>query len=156
QSSLKIRCIFGLMFVALGAQDLLAWAEVLDPELGWLLKVTGADWLQPMAGLTLFIGGAAMTWRALVGCFSGRDEERTNARRLGLICATVAAFSLLFALETLVPSRAAWKQGHLDRDAKRAGLVGLGFALMGVAGFVLVRRRDVGFWQVLFPLQREN
>src|SRR5438309_167789 len=157
QSHLKIRCIFGIMFVALGAKDLLAWAEVIDPEMGWLLKVTGADWLQPLAGLTLFIAGAVMSWRALVDCFSGRDEERSRARRLALVCATVAGVALLFALETLVPSRASFTQGHgLDRDSKRAGLLALGFAAAGLAGFILVRRRDVGFWQVLFPLQREN
>src|SRR5882672_8291842 len=100
-----------------------------------------------------------MSWRALVDCFSGRDEERTRARRTAVVCAAVAGVALLFALETLVPSRTLLAQGrgvHLDRDSKRAGLVGLGFAAAGLAGFVLVRRRDVGFWQVLFPLQREN
>lgn len=157
QSHLKIRCIFGILFMAVGAKDLLAWAEIIDPEMGWLLNVTGADWLQPLAGLTLFMAGAAINWRAVVDCFSGRDEERTSARRLALVCATVAGIALLIALETLVPSKAVFAQGQkLDRDAKRAGLSALGFAVAGFAGFVLIRRRDVGFWQVLFPLQREN
>ena len=143
--------------MALGAKDLLAWAEVIDPETGWLLKVTGVDFLQPLAGLTLFIAGIAMNWRAVLDCFSGRDEERILARRLALVCATIAGVALLIALETLVPSKAVFsREQSLDRDAKRAGLLALGFAVASVTGFVLVRRRDVGFWQVLFPLQREN
>src|SRR5262245_37088857 len=83
KSNLKIRCIFGFAFIALGAQDLLAWAELLAPEAGWLHRVAGAD-LQPLAGLTLFLCGAAMCWRALVDCFSGRDAERARARRVAL------------------------------------------------------------------------
>ena len=155
QSHLTIRCIFGFMFMALGLQDLLAWAEVLGPEIGWINKVTGID-LQPVAGLALFIAGAAMGWRPLVDCFSGRDRERTRARRLALACAAVCGLALLFSIETLAPSRFALTHGHLPREAKRAGLAGLALAAAGLACFVLVRRRDVGFWQLLFPLQREN
>ena len=155
QSHLKIRCIFGFMFMALGLQDLLAWAEVLGPEIGWINKVTGID-LQPVAGLALFIAGAAMGWRPLVDCFSGRDRERNRARRLALACAAVCGLSLLFSIETLAPSRFALTHGQQRREAKRAALAGLALAAAGLACFVLARRRDVGFWQLLFPLQREN
>ena len=157
QSHLGIRCVFGILFMALGFTDLLAWAELLDPEMGWLVKVTGADFLQPFAGLTLFIAGATMNWRALVDCFSGRDQERKDARRFALACAAIAGVALLFGLEKFVPSKAVFARGHrLEREARRAGLLGFWVAATGLAGFLLVRRRDVGFWEVVFPLEREN
>src|SRR6185436_13774034 len=41
-------------------------------------------------------------------------------------------------------------------EARRAGLIGLIVAVTGFAGFVLLRRRDVGFWTVSLPMQRDN
>src|SRR5262249_46360920 len=44
----------------------------------------------------------------------------------------------------------------LVRDARQIGLLALLVSSAGVVGFLVMRARDVGFWKIIFPLQREN
>jgi hypothetical protein len=71
----------------------------------------------------------------------------------------VSGAALTYGLETLIPSRDILVLGNgirLDTDARRAGVIGLVVATVGLVVFLMMRRRDVGFWRVVFPLQRDN
>jgi len=158
-SRLGAQCIFGMTILLLGAKDLLAWAEVLGPESGWVIRVTGAEWLQPLTGLVMVILGLGLSWRGIIDCFGVRDQIRKRARVVAVLSALVAAGAIVFALGTLVPSNhvlSATNKTRLDRDSRRAGLAALAVACAAVGTFFLARRRDAGFWRVSFPLSREN
>jgi hypothetical protein len=66
----------------------------------------------------------------------------------------------VYALETLVPSTDVLPLvGHgarLSRDSRQMALLALIVSSAGTAGFLIMRTRDVGFWKLLLPLQREN
>lgn len=159
QSTLRPGCIFGMLCLVLGAKDLLAWTEIISPQSGWLVSLAGSDWMQPMAGLGFMAVGAALTARSITRCFSMRDAMRRNATRGAVFAAFISGTALVYALETLVPSREMLVFGngvHLPTDARRAGVIGLIVAAAGLAAFLWMRRRDVGFWRIAFPLQRDN
>jgi len=44
----------------------------------------------------------------------------------------------------------------LTRDARQMGILALLVSSAGMIGFLAMRARDVGFWKIAFPLQREN
>ncbi len=159
QSTLKPSSIFGMFCLVLGAKDLLAWTEIISPQSGWLVSLAGGDWMQPMAGLGFMAVGAALTARSITRCFSARDAMRRNATRGAVLVAFVSGAALVYALETLVPSREILVLGNgvrLPTDARRAGVIGLAVAAAALAVFLWLRRRDVGFWRIVFPLQRDN
>src|SRR4051812_39426748 len=159
QSTLKPISIFGMFCLVLGAKDLLAWTEIISPQSGWLVSLSGTDWMQPMAGLAFMAIGAALTARSITRCFSARDGMRRNATRGAVLAAFISGAALTYALETLIPSRDILVLGNgvrLPTDARRAGVIGLMVAAAGLATFLWMRRRDVGFWRVVFPLQRDN
>jgi hypothetical protein len=159
QSTLRASSIFGMFCVVLGAKDLLAWTEFISPQSGWLVTLAGSDWMQPMAGLAFMAVGAALTARSVTRCFSVRDRMRRNATRWAVLTALVSGAALTYGLETLVPSRDILIFGNgvrLPTDARRAGVIGLVVAAGGLAVFLWMRRRDVGFWRIVFPLQRDN
>jgi hypothetical protein len=71
----------------------------------------------------------------------------------------VSGAALTYGLETLIPSRDILVLGNgirLDTGARRAGVIGLVVATVGLVVFLMMRRRDVGFWRVVFHLQRDN
>lgn len=159
QSILKASAIFGMFCLVLGAKDLLAWTELISPQSGWLVSLAGSDWMQPMAGLAFMAVGAALTARTITRCFSLHDVMRRNATRGAVLAAFVSGAALAYALETLVPSRDILIFGNgvrLPTEDRRAGVIGLLVAAVGLAVFLWMRRRDVGFWRVVLPLQREN
>jgi hypothetical protein len=145
--------------LVLGAKDLLAWTDILSPQSGWLVSLAGGDWMQPIAGLVFMAVGAALTARSITRCFSMRDAMRRNATRGAVFAAFVGGAAMVYAVETLVPSRDILIFGNgvrLPTDARRAGIIGLVVATAGLAVFLWMRRRDVGFWRIVFPLQRDN
>src|SRR3954469_11420331 len=156
-SKLRLYSILGVFCLVLGTKDLLAWAVIIDPESGWLIQLTGAKSLQPICGLILALLGAGLTGPTLMQCFSVRDTDRKKARRAAALAALVCGAGMVYALETLLPSRESFRAEHsLNRDTRRAGLAGLFVAGAGLVGFVLMRRRDVGFWTTTIPLSRDN
>jgi hypothetical protein len=159
RSTLNASSIFGMFCLVLGAKDLLAWTEILSPRSGWLVRLMGGDWMQPVAGLVFITLGVALTARSIARCFTAQDIVRRNAARAAVISAFISGAGLTYALETLIPSRDILVLGNgvrLDTAARRAGVVGLGVASLGFAAFLIMRRKDVGFWRVSFPLQRDN
>jgi hypothetical protein len=158
-SRLRVRSIVGLFCLVLGIKDLLAWAEFTPVDSGWLARVTGADWLEPFAGLGLAIAGVILTGPSVIQCFAIRDDQRRQARRWALAAALVSGAALVYSLDTLVPSKQILLTGQLSRlskEVRRSGLMGLLVASGGWVGFLLMRRRDVGFWKVGLPVHRDN
>ena len=159
QSTLRARSILGLFFVALAVKDLLAWAEFTSPESGWLVRVTGWDWAQPFVGLGL--AGLGVVWAGpnVMQCFAVRDEFRGSARRYAMFWALACAIAMVFTLDTAIPSKDVlfFKHGaHISREARQAALAGVLAASGAFVGFVVMRRKDVGFWKVNLPIHREN
>jgi hypothetical protein len=159
-SRLRVRYIFGVVSAILGAQDVAAWAQFISFDSGWLMRIGGGDWLEPVAGMVLMGMGAVLAGPNLVQCFSVRDAERKVARQTAVVAGFVAAVAAVCALETLIPSTDVLPLvGHkvaLGRDARQMGMLALLVSAAGVIGFLVMRARDVGFWKVTFPLQREN
>jgi hypothetical protein len=158
-SQLKGKSVFGLFCILLGVKDLLAWAEFTSVESGWLARVTGADWAEPFASLGLTAIGVVLAGPSLMQCFGVRDDFRRRART-GAMCAAFACAALtIFVLETMVPSKDVLFGGgfrELPRETRQIGLVSCAAAALGYATFLFMRRRDVGFWKVSFPIRREN
>src|SRR4051812_15721926 len=159
-SRLDYRCITGMALMALGVQDLLAWADITSVESAWLFRLTGADWLEPLAGLGLAIAGifqAAPAWMSLL---SLRDEDRKRARRSALFASLVAGVAGLLTLESLIPSRAVLpligEGTPLTTGARQGALLGLLVCIGAIATFIMYRRRDVGFRTLSVPVQRSN
>ncbi len=159
-SKLRVRYIAGVACIILGVQDVGAWAQFISFDSGWLMRIAGGDWLEPMAGLILIAYGAFLAWPSLAQAFSLWDAERKVARQTALVAGFVAGLAAVYALETLVPSADVLPLvGHgprLSRDSRQMGLLGLLVCGAGIAGFLIMRTRDVGFWKILLPLQREN
>jgi len=128
---------------------LLVWAKITSPESGWLLRVGGADWIEPIAGLLLVILGVAACAPACLSVLSLRDSERKRARRATLMAALVAAVAALATIESLVPSKSVLpgvsQAAALTRASRQSALVGLGLFVCGIAAFTASRRKDVGF-----------
>lgn len=159
QSTLKASSIFGMFCLVLGAKDLLAWTDLINPQSGWLVNLMGGDWMQPIAGLAFMAVGAALTAKSIARCFTVRDTARKNATRAAMIAALISGAALTYGLQTLIPSRDVLVSGNgvrLQREARRAGVIGLGIGSIGLVIFLMMRRRDVGFWRIAFPLQRDN
>jgi hypothetical protein len=159
RSRLRVRCIFGLAFVFLAAKDLLAWSEFIPSQMGWLTRVTGADSAQPIAGLILGFIGAGMAFSSFLQIFSERDNDRRKARQFAILAALAGGAALVFTLETLIPSKELLVGGsgvHLATGSRQAGLMGLAITAACFAGFIVMRRRDVGFWTKSIGLEREN
>jgi len=157
--NLRARSILGLFCVILAVKDLLAWAELTAPTSGWLVRVTGADWMEPFAGLILAVLGVIWAGPSIMQCFGIRDDFRKQARCWALAAAFICASALVFTLDTAVPSKDMlfFKRGtHLSREARRASLASTIVAACGFAGFLIMRRRDVGFWKVSLPVCRDN
>jgi hypothetical protein len=137
-----------------------AWAQFISFDSGWLMRIAGGDWLEPVAGLVLMGIGAITVGPNLVQCFSVRDVERKTARQTALVAGLVAAVAAVYAIETLIPSSdvlpLVGRKVGLARDARQMGLLALLISSAGVVGFLVMRARDVGFWKLTFPLQREN
>ena len=146
--------------MALGVQDLLAWADITSVESAWLFKLTRADWLEPFAGLGLVILGIFQVGPAWLSLLSLRDEDRKRARRSALFAALVAGVAGLLAFESLIPSREALPfigDGTLlTKGARQGALLGLVVCIGAIAAFILLRRRDVGFRNLSVPIQRQN
>jgi hypothetical protein len=158
-SNLRARSIIGLFCVILAVKDLLSWAELTSSASGWLVRVTGADWMEPFAGLVLAVLGVIWAGPSVMQCFGVRDDFRKQARRWALAAGFISAGALVFTLDAAVPSKDMlfFKRGtHLTREARRAALAGTIVAACGLAGFLIVRRRDVGFWKVSLPVYRDN
>lgn len=158
--ALRTRFIVGVACVVLGGQDVLAWAQFIAFESGWLMRMAGGDWLEPIAGLILLTIGAVLAGPSLVQAFSVRDAERKAARQSALFAGVIAGLAAVYALETLAPSTEVLPLvGHgarLSRGARQEALLALLICAGGVVGFLVMRARDVGFWKVGLPLQREN
>src|ERR1043165_876800 len=158
-SNLTVRCIFGFFLVILAVKDLLAWAEFTSVESGWLMRVTGAEWAQPFGGLAMAVFGIILSGPGLMRCFGVRDSFRRSARRLAIVAAFICAAALVYTLDVTVPSKEIlfFQRGkYLSTEARQAGLGGLLAAVAAFAGFVFLRRRDVGFWKVALPIRRDN
>jgi len=159
-SKLRVRYIFGVVCAILGAQDVAAWAQFISFDCGWLMRIAGGDWLEPIAGIILMGIGAVVAGPNLAQCFSVRDVERKMARQTALVAGFVAAIAAVYALETLIPSSdvlpLVGRKVGLARDARQMGMLALLVSCAGVVGFLVMRARDVGFWKIIFPLQREN
>src|SRR6266850_7318964 len=158
-SELRARSIFGFFLIVMAVKDLLAWAEFTSVESGWLARVTGADWLEPFAGLAMAVLGMIWAGPSVMQCFGVRDEFRRWARRWALCSASVAGAALVYTVDITIPSKDVFLQprvSHLTREARQNGLVGVLIVIAGFAGFVLMRRRDVGFWKVSLPVRRDN
>jgi hypothetical protein len=157
-SKLQLRSILGLTFLLLGCKDLLAWTQVISPEYAWLIRLTGAEWVHPIAGLFFMVLGSALSWNSVMQCFSLRDAERLKARRLAMCGAFVCGAALLFSLETLIPSRDLFVAGGapLPKSARQEGLAGGAVGAAAFVWFMLMRRRDAGFWTMAIPLERNN
>jgi hypothetical protein len=158
-SALKPICIVGIFCAFTGGQDLAGWAEVFSNEPAWLTRVMG-DWLEPVAGLLLVIGGLWMVGPCLVQGFTSRDLARKRARQGALVSAIVAGIAGVYALEAFVPSRDVLpffgNGAVLERASRQTALVCLGLSFGGFAGFFWLRRKDAGFWKVILPVRREN
>ena len=89
----------------MGVIDLLAWAEIISPKAGWVIRISGVDWLQPLVGLAIVVIGALLAGSDCLQAFAGRDEERKKARRSAMLAAAIAGGALVFTLETLIPTR---------------------------------------------------
>jgi hypothetical protein len=159
-SKLDYVCIVGIACLALGIQDLLAWAQITSPESGWLMQVAGGDWMEPIAGLLLVALGIVAVGPAFLSAFSLRDTERKRARRATLLAAFVAAVAALATIESLVPSAKVLPvvgQGvALTRASRQSALMGLGLFVCGIAAFTTFRRKDVGFYKLSVPIERAN
>jgi hypothetical protein len=159
-SKLRVRYILGVVCVILGAQDVAAWAQFISIDSGWLMRIAGGDWLEPVAGIILMGIGAAVAGPNLAQGFWVRDVERKTARQSALVAGLVAAIAGVYALETLIPSTEVLplvgRKVGLAREARQMGLLALLVSSAGVIGFLVMRARDVGFWKITFPLQREN
>jgi hypothetical protein len=159
-SKLRFRYIWGVVCIIIGAQDVAAWAQFISFDSGWLMRIAGGDWLEPIAGLILIGIGAIVAGPNLAQGFSVRDAERKTARQTALVAGFVAAVAVVYALETLVPSTdvlpVVGRKVALTRDARQMGILALLVSSAGMIGFLVMRARDVGFWKIAFPLQREN
>jgi hypothetical protein len=157
-SKLQSRSILGLFFILLGFKDLLAWTAIISPEFAWLIRITSAEWVHPVAGLFFLILGSALSWNSLMQCFSLRDAERLKARRLAMCGAFACSAALLFSLQTLIPSRELFvaHSAPLHKAARQEGLAGGLIAASAFVWFMLMRRRDAGFWTMAIPLERNN
>jgi hypothetical protein len=159
-SKLRVRYIFGVVCAILGAQDVAAWAQFISIDSGWLMRIGGGDWLEPMAGIILMGIGAVVAGPNLAQCFSVRDVERKMARQTALVAGLVAAIAAVYALQTLIPSSdvlpLVGRKVTLGRDARQIGLLALLVSSAGAIGFLVMRARDVGFWKIIFPVLREN
>jgi len=158
-SRLRVKSILGLFLVILAVKDLLAWAEFTSVESGWLVRITGADWTEPFGGLVMAVLGMLWAGPSVMQCFGVRDEFRKRARRWAICAAFLCAGGLVYTVDTLVPSKEVLlfpRERHLSREARQAGLVGALIVVGGFAGFVYMRRRDVGFWKVSLPARRDN
>ena len=103
-SKLRFRYIWEVVCIIIGAQDVAAWAQFISFDSGWLMRIAGGDWLEPIAGLILIGIGAIVAGPNLAQGFSVRDAERKTARQTALVAGFVAAVAAVYALETLVPS----------------------------------------------------
>lgn len=159
-SKLKLRSIVGVAAFILGAQDVAAWAQFISIDSGWLMRMAGGDWLEPVAGIVLIGMGAFLVGPNLTQCFSVRDVERKVARQTALVAGFVAALAAVYALETLIPSTDVLpfvgQKAALSRDSRQMGLLAMLVSAAGVVGFLIMRLKDVGFWKLALPLQREN
>jgi hypothetical protein len=157
---MDFRCIVGVACLALGIQELLAWALVTSTESAWLNRLTGTDSLEPIAALLLVTIGIVLFSPACLSVFSIRDEDRKRARRTTLFAAMVAGIAALLTLESLIPSRDVLpfvgKGEALAKGSRQGALLGLMICLGAVAAFVLLRRRDVGFCKLSLPIERTN
>src|SRR4051794_3174060 len=104
-SKLGAHSILGCACLVLGSMDLLAWADIISPDSGWVTRISGVDWLQPLLGLAIIVIGSLLAGSDCLQAFAGRDEERKKARRSAMIAAVIAGAALVFTLETLVPAR---------------------------------------------------
>jgi hypothetical protein len=159
-SKLDYLCIIGIACLALGIQDLLAWAQITSPESGWLMRVAGADWMEPIAGLLLVILGVVACGPACLSVFSLRDGERKRARRATLMAALVVAVAALATIESLVPSAkvlpVVGQAAALTKASRQSALMGMGLFVCGIAAFTAFRRKDVGFYKLSLPIERSN
>jgi hypothetical protein len=159
-SKLRLRYIAGVVCVILGGQDVAAWAQLISFDSGWLMRIAGGDWLEPVAGIVLMAIGAVVAGPNVAQCFSIRDVERKIARQTALVAGFVAGLAAVYALETLIPSTDvlpfAGHRAALSRDSRQMALLALLIFAAGMVGFLVMRARDVGFWKIAFPLQREN
>ena len=159
-SKLRLRYIAGVVCVILGGQDVAAWAQLISFDSGWLMRIAGGDWLEPVTGIVLMAIGAVVTGPNVAQCFSIRDVERKIARQTALVAGFVAGLAAVYAIETLIPSTDvlpfAGHRAALSRDSRQMALLALLIFAAGMVGFLVMRARDVGFWKVAFPLQREN
>jgi hypothetical protein len=159
-SRLRVRYILGVVCAIVGAQDVAAWAQFISLDSGWLMRIAGGDWLEPVAGLILMGIGGFVAGPNVAQGFWVRDAERKTARQTALVAGFVAAVAAVYALETLVPSTdvlpLVGRKVALARDSRQMGLLALLISAAGVVAFLVMRARDVGFWKVTFPLQREN
>jgi hypothetical protein len=157
---LDFRCIIGTSFLALGIQDLLAWAQLTSAEAGWLIRLTGADWLQPIGGLLLVTIGILLLGPACMSVFSIRDAVRKQARRATLLAGLIAGIALLLTVESLLPSKdvlpVVGKGVALTKASRQIALLGLVISFSAIASFNLLRRRDVGFFKLSLPIERTN
>ncbi|HVV00606.1 MAG TPA: hypothetical protein VHH88_04540 [Verrucomicrobiae bacterium] len=158
RSKLQLRGILGFAAFMLGCKDLLAWTVIIAPEHGWLIRMTGVEWVQPAGGIFFVVLGAALSWDSVMQCFAVRDAQRRQARRLALCAAVVCAAALMFSLETLVSSREALQlqSTRLGASARQQAMAGLLVAAGALICFILMRRRDAGFWTLAIPLERNN
>jgi hypothetical protein len=159
-SKLRVRYILGVACALLGIQDVAAWAQFISIDSGWLMRIAGGDWLEPIGGLILMGLGAFLAGPSLMQCFSLWDAERKAARQTALVAGFVAGMAAVYAIETLIPSTDVIPLvGHgtpLSRTSRQMAVLALLVCSAGIAGFLIMRARDVGFWKVMLPLQREN
>jgi len=159
-SKLRVRYILGVVSFIIGAQDVAAWAQFISFDSGWLMRMAGGDWLEPIAGIILMGVGAFVAGPNLKQAFTIRDIERKVARQTALVAGFVAGLAAVYALQTLVPSTDVLPfVGHkaaLSRSLRQMALLSLLVSAAGVIGFLVMRSKDVGFWKIAFPLQREN
>src|ERR1051326_2109051 len=80
-SKLRLRYIAGVACIVLGVQDLAAWSQFVSFDSGWLMRIAGGDWLEPMAGLILVGYGAFLAGPSVMQAFSLWDTERKVARQ---------------------------------------------------------------------------
>src|SRR6266436_2479858 len=140
-SKLRVRYIFGVVGAILGAQDVAAWAQFISFDSGWLMRIAGGDWLEPIAGIILLGIGAFLAGPNVAQCFSVRDVERKTARQTALVAGFVAAVAAVYALETLIPSSGVLplvgRKVALARDARQVGMLALLVSSAAVVGFLV-------------------
>src|SRR5690242_13304020 len=88
-SKLRLRYILGVASLIIGAQDVAAWAQFIAIDAGWLMRMAGGDWLEPVAGIMLIGMGAFLAGPNLAQGFSVRDVERKVARQSALVAGFV-------------------------------------------------------------------